>query len=262
MGNKLLKNNIEINSKESFRDFCNKNLDKIRKIPVKDFGKNKDLETFLIEFRSFPHTEFLIRNAIYKLSSDWNHTIVCGNLNYELMIKIRDSISPNIKIIKLDIDNINRKQYSSLLCTIDFWKKFEGEKLLIYQEDSCIFKSNIEDFLEVDYIGSPWKKYYIDYYNINPNLCGNGGISLRSKSVMIKCLELSKGYHPEDIFFSNFVYNLKDVKLADYDSANKFGQESVYSEDPFCGHQFWSSNIKNKKLINLEDSKYFEYLNK
>ena len=103
---------------------------------------------------------------------------------------------------------------------------------------------------------------------INPNILKNeififdlDGTIIDSESVMIRCLEISEGDHPEDFFFSNSVFNLDNAKLADYEIANKFSQEIVYSEDPFCGHQFWLSNIKNKKLINLEDSEYFEYLN-
>ena len=31
---------------------------------------------------------------------------------------------------------------------------FNGEKLLIYQEDSCIFHNNYQEFLKYDYIGA------------------------------------------------------------------------------------------------------------
>ena len=37
---------------------------------------------------------------------DWSHTIVCGNLNYNLILEIQYSICENLKIIKLDIDNL------------------------------------------------------------------------------------------------------------------------------------------------------------
>ena len=59
-----------------------------------------------------------------------------------------------------------------------------GEKILIYQEDSILFRSNIDMFLHYDYIGAPFPKYQND----TPNGVGNGGFSLRSKSIMIKIL--------------------------------------------------------------------------
>ena len=80
---------------------------------------------------------------ILKIGSEWSHTIICGNLNYEFIKNMCKNISDNIKIIKLNYDNLNQSTYSKLLASIDFWNLFTGEKILLYQEDSCIFKSNI-----------------------------------------------------------------------------------------------------------------------
>ena len=67
-------------------------------------------ETVLIEFRNFPHIEFLLRNTINKLSSEWNHTVVCGTNNFQLVRKICNAIGKKlpcrIKIIKLNISNL------------------------------------------------------------------------------------------------------------------------------------------------------------
>jgi len=65
-----------------------------------------------------------------------------------------ESISKNIKIIKLDIDNLNQKTYSNLLQTKEFWNLFHSEKIFLYQEDTLVFKDNIEDFIEFDFIGA------------------------------------------------------------------------------------------------------------
>ena len=90
-------------------------------------------------------------------------------------------ISENIKVIKLNYDNLTTSTYSVLLASTDFWNKLTGDKILLYQEDTCIFKSNIEDFLDYDYVGAPWPKEQND----NSLLVGNGGFSLRSKKAMI-----------------------------------------------------------------------------
>ena len=66
-----------------------------------------------------------------------------------------------------------------MLLDSSFWRRFYGEKLLIFQEDTIIFRKLDQKFLEYDYIGAPLEDYSI----------GNGGLSLRSKSIMIKICE-------------------------------------------------------------------------
>ncbi|NCV18990.1 MAG: hypothetical protein EBW42_09525 [Rhodobacterales bacterium] len=101
-----------------------------------------------------------------------------------MILNICNQISPNIQIIKLDVENLTQNQYSKLLTTKEFWKNLNGEKILIYQEDSFLFKKNINDFLSFDFIGAPFPK------NVNdtPNLVGNGGFSLRTKSKMLEVI--------------------------------------------------------------------------
>ena len=74
------------------------------------------------------------------------------------MNNLCSEINIDIKIIKLNYDNLTQNEYSNLLCTTDFWELFIGEKILIYQEDSCIFKQNIEEFIQWDFIGAPFTK--------------------------------------------------------------------------------------------------------
>ena len=134
-----------------YNDFI-KNID-LPKIPTKSYN-----EAVLIEFREFPHLEFLIRNSIFKLGNKWSHTIVCGNLNYQYMIEMCERISLNINIIKVNVDNMLPYQYNKFLTSLSFWNMLSGEKILIYQEDSLMFTSNINDFLHFDYIGAPFPK--------------------------------------------------------------------------------------------------------
>jgi hypothetical protein len=64
-----------------------------------------------------------------------------------------------------------------------------GEKILIYQSDSLIFNSNINDFLHYDYIGTPFINNSVI---LAKNPVGNGGLSLRSKKAMLDVLDNSK----------------------------------------------------------------------
>lgn len=258
---------IDINNRKIIhRHNCFKNIKSSRNLQITEFGTDKTKETVLIEFRKYPHIEFLLRNTIFKLSSEWNHTVVCGIENYELVNNICKSISSKIKIIKLEISKITPSEYSQLLLTREFWDNFEGEKLLIYQEDTLLFHGDIDKFLEYDYVGAPWPLSQDD----NLHGVGNGGFSLRSKSKMIECINTVKvedlvlgkstqkymkntnsTFVPEDVYFSKTLIDYKLGKVCTRDIAKSFSQETQLSVNPLGGHNFWlaENNIINKPYI-------------
>ena len=258
-----------ITSKETFREACMRELPHARSILIpKAVKKEPRLETVLIEFRWFPHLEFLVRNTVIKLHH-WNHTIVCGNKNFQEIKTMRDSICPDIRIIRMDIDNMVPSTYSELLTTKPFWEQFHGEKLLIYQEDSFLFHEHIEPFLDYDYVGAPWPKNQDD----NKLCVGNGGFSLRTKTVMIKVIKnvkmtsLKLGKNtieymknansfvvPEDVYFTKAMIDFKLGWVAPWEIARKFSQESIPSENPVGGHNFFLANHQHNDLT--LDEKY------
>ena len=244
---------------EEFINICNENMNIIRKVKIENMIENNNstcpYESVFIEFRIMPHAEFIIRNTILKLGSQWCHTIVCGNKNYESMKEICDNISPNIKIIKLDYDNLDTDQYNRLLLSIFFWKLLNGDKILIYQSDSIIFKNNIDDFTKFDYIGAPWKVINGMTY------IGNGGFSLRNRMIIMKILNDPRIYNeqryintPEDVFFSNAFLMLNSF-VSDYNTASQFSTENIVNYDSFGGHQFWNydKNWKNRMYFLIQE---------
>jgi hypothetical protein len=254
-----------------FRYLCFSYIEFIKKINIPILKLNNRYETVFIEFRILPHIEFIIRNTIIKLGNDWSHTIVCGKQNYDFINQMCNTISPNINIIKIDLDNLLVNDYNNLLSSVDFWNLFKGEKLLIYQEDSIMFKNNINNFLIYDYIGAPFPKYVND----TPNLVGNGGFSLRSRSKMINVINQISIHNtvfnsstlqymkncglttpPEDVYFSKNLQELNLGVVASYETALKFSTESVANKNSLGGHKFWIGNKKWKDIM----SKNF-YLN-
>jgi hypothetical protein len=252
------------NPKEEYRYFCFRYLDYIRYLDLPVIKQDSYYEAVLIEYRCLPQLEFLIRNCIHKLRADWSQTIVCGNLNYEYMLNIVKKIDRDIKVIKTDYDNLMPSDYSLFLSSEKFWNLLIGEKILIYQDDTCIFKKNIMDFIDWDYIGAPWNKNQND----TPNCVGNGGLSLRSKSIMLKVISkiglMETEYNsstltymknvnsivpPEDVYFSINMQNFNIGKVADWNSAFKFSSESYFNENSFGGHTFWISNPEWKKML-------------
>ena len=259
-------NDVKHDKKTFHRFNCYNTIPSIKNIRLEPFAINSSLESVFVEFRSFPHAEFLLRNAIFKLGPEWSHTIVCGNNNYIMMEKIANNICSNmlckINLIRLNVNYVTRKQYCHLLMSQAFWESFHGEKILIYQEDSCIFRKNIQDFLEYDYIGAPWPKGQLD----NQIGVGNGGFSLRSKEKMLQVIQTVDptacvltentiqyikrtrlNCIPEDIYFTNSMIEHNIGMIAPWEIARNFSQETVESENPFGGHCFWNSN--NKQYI-------------
>lgn len=238
--------NIIFDTKKEFRYFCYNCIKFINKLkPDYNLELNLPFETVLIEFRILPHLEFLIKNTIFKLKNKWSHTIVCGNNNYDFIVNICKEF--NVKIIKLNINNLDIPNYNNLLTSLDFWNLFTGEKILLYQEDTFIFKSNIDEFIEWDYIGAPWPSHTTKY-NLN---VGNGGFSLRTKQVMIDIINTTNNISndSEDLYFSLNMKKYNMGKVPSFIDALKFSTEFFQNDNSFGGHCFFLYNYKWKNLL-------------
>lgn len=261
-----------------FRYICYKNIPKIKMVKLPTvIHKDLDYEAIFIEFRNLPHIEFLIRNTILKLGDTWSFTIVCGNLNYSVIKDFCNSISPNIKIIRMEYDNITVNQYNNFFFDLSFWDLFVGKTLLMYQEDSIIFKNNFIDFINYDFIGAPYymgttRDYMIPYHS-------NGGFSIRKKETLVKLLkmDISRVFFlnvcwvhpngevldnpPEDTFFTGAMMRLecmglmREVRYANKVDAIRFSTDEIVDINSFGGHQFWK-NDRNwvKRMIKLIDN--------
>ena len=255
----------QINNKSDWRQYCINNMNRINMIDIPIIQNDSKINAVLVEFRILENLEFIIKNCILKLKNKCCYTVVCGNLNFEYITSINLRLGNILTIIKLDYDNIDVNQYSDILTTISFWENLQGDYILIYQEDSCIFKDNIEEFLCFDYIGAPWPKTQND----NLNSVGNGGFSLRNRMKMIETINYIKPkdmiynsstlqymknvkitFPPEDVYFSKALIDFKIGKVADYNTALRFSTESIFNPNSFGGHNFW---LKNNKLDVLDE---------
>ena len=268
----------DINCKNDFRRICLDNIPIIRNIIIPKIEKFIKNETVYIEFRIFNHAEYLIRNMLIKLPT-WSHTVICGNQNYYHLKEICNNISDKIRIIRLDIDNLNTAQYSDLLMTKSFWNNFYGEKILLYQEDSYIFHNQIEPFLNYDWVGAPWPIHQDENINQRKYGVGNGGFSLRSKSKMIECIEKVnwktdlilgpqlKQYMkdtnnyiiPEDVFFSKCLLEKNIGFVAPRKVAQHFSQETQPGINPLGGHNFYLADNLLRPEYNTMQLKSTEY---
>ena len=137
---------ISIKTNETDFEFIKlslKYLKLLKILPSPLILQNSELEAVLIEYNCISYSEFIIRNAIFKLGEKWSHTVICGTLNYDYMKNMCKSISPNIKVIQTNYSKMSENEYNRFLSTLGFWNLFHGSKILIYKKKTLIFKNNI-----------------------------------------------------------------------------------------------------------------------
>jgi len=252
------------NPKQQFRAWCKHYLPYIRRIALPQFPTRSKLEAVLVEYRELPHLEFILRNNIIKLGNKWCHTVICGNLNHYFVASLCASLSTKIKVIRTDFDNLTPSEYSRFVASDAFWDLLTGDKILLYQEDSILFRKNIDDFLSYDYIGAPWPSHQND----TKDGVGNGGLSLRTRQIMKTILSkrtlgqttfntdtiryitnTASTCPPEDVYFSKSMDDLGIGKKPDWLTASFFSQETVVNPRSLGGHCFWLNDPHWKRRL-------------
>ena len=144
-------------------------------------------------------------------------------------------------MVNLNTDNLTTEQYSALFTDYALYEHIPTETFLVFQTDSMILaenKDNINLFLDYDYVGAPWHFPSINYTWLK---VGNGGLSLRKKSIMLEILnsKVYDGSEAEDTFFSLNLANIQ-CNIPDYTKAQMFSVESLYYDAPFGIHKCWA----------------------
>jgi len=217
----------------------------------------------IVEPRKHKAIEFVLNNACECLSNEWKVVLFHGihNIEYSKLIvdKLNGIYNNRITLVNLNVDDLNNITYSEVFATKSIiYDYIDTDVFLVFQTDSMIIKKNahlINDFLEYDYVGSPWLKT-----NYEPtkecDFIGNGGFSLRNKTKMLEIIEKvnwhekSEIYKMEDLFFSR-KYPGIDVKKPDYNKALEFCQGEVFNELFFACHQIWGFKAHNIPLYEL-----------
>lgn len=125
------------------------------------------------------------------------------------------------------------RDYNKLMLSKRLWRNLNAERVLVFQHDSIILKPGIEEFLEWDYIGAPWK--FQDWG-------GNGGLSIRNPKTMMEIIDKGNwdGQLNEDVFISNEMYKSRgtyfQMNLAPREECEKFSVESVYKLGTLGAH--------------------------
>ena len=235
----------------------------IKKYELTIFNNESKNIALMLESRYLTNTEIVIRQFSRFLPNDFAMYIYVTKNVYNQYEQLAKRLNNNIMIhllpdkYKLD----SAVDYNNIMLDILFWKLFINfNRVLIFQLDTIIYKNNISDFYDYDYIGAPWNPE-----NMISNNVGNGGLSLRNIHAMIYCLEnkddviitkyktyednlkIFKNIHPEDVFYS-YAMNQFNYKIADVSVAKMFAIEVfVSNEDCMGSHKL---NVYNPDLYN------------
>lgn len=125
--------------------------------------------------------------------------------------------------------------YSAFVASREFIQQIPTEVFLIVQTDSMINPARAKDlakFTDYDYVGAPWPWDHLPV--------GNGGFSLRRKSVLLKVLAT---YGPlqgpfEDQFFCTALQRL-GANLPTKEVAREFAVEQLFHPNPVAFHKVW-----------------------
>lgn len=152
----------------------------------------------------------------------------------------------------LDVNVFHIDIYNELLKSRGFWKGMKAERCLIIQDDGVILRPGIEQFLQFDYVGAPWADAVGNEYlknEVNPDMVGNGGLSLRSVPRMIEVIEKFESEKrllffkniniiPEDVYFSKGLKKI-GANLPTTENALAFSSEQLCYMESLGFHKLW-----------------------
>jgi hypothetical protein len=168
----------------------------------------------IIDSRITDLFEVVLNNFYSKLDERWCFIIMTTNNNFnylkDLIYRNFNKEKKRTTIIKFNINHISFDNYQQLFYYESFYSHITTELFLIFQLDSLLsdkYHHQIYDFMNYDYIGSPFYKNDNEYYYV-----GCGGLSLRKKSKMIEIVN-DINYNnennrklPEDLFFCEYPF--------------------------------------------------------
>ena len=136
--------------------------------------------------------------------------------------------------------------YNHLMTDTYFWRHLTRyERVLVFQNDSGILHSGIDEFLQYDYIGGPWKFQHRG---------GNGGLSIRNPRAMFDLCRnnpYNKSLGYEDVYFSNHIENVAPREICE-----EFSVETIFKLGTLGYHAI--DNWLSIKECNLIRNQYAE----
>ena len=219
-------------------------------------AESSEFQVILLDNRETPMSVISTLFTLCNMKKEfWGCTIYTSQKSTEYYKKYLDTFANIVHLDELDnISTFHIDQYNAIFKSTKFWKSMKASKCLVIQNDGFILREGVEEFLKFDYVGAPWvdvpEKSYLKN-NVNSQMVGNGGLSLRSVSKMIeiteKCIDEKNFlfFHninmlPEDVYFCKCLTKMVDSIMPSTAEASKFSSEELCHDNSIGVHRIWS----------------------
>lgn len=161
--------------------------------------------------------------------------------------------------IKL-IDTLSDLAEYSRFCLKELYKYISTDFIITVQADGYIINPQLwrDEFLEYDYIGSPWPQ---SAPWCTRNRVGNGGFSLRSKRFMELAALLEEDFKHEDILLTNTCYDYfvsNGCRYAPVEVAMHFALEAKIPECEYDLNNCFGFHGKGDAFYHCGEGKQFK----
>ncbi|KAK6332111.1 hypothetical protein TWF718_002645 [Orbilia javanica] len=203
---------------------------------------NETKVALLIEGRALPHLTPLLLHYMSVIPPDWRFKFF-GTEEAVQRLNRSHVVRAHINDGKLDIAQLpeglslnGQEATSQTFTNLTFYRDvlYPAEFLLVFQTDAMICansKQDLNDWLEYDWVGASW--------NTGDRFGGNGGLSIRRVSRIIKILENQvriPNTEPEDVWLTQRLGLIPGAHLANGTEQQKFSAEMIFSERPMGFH--------------------------
>ena len=182
--------------------------------------------------------------------------------------------APGLKAKVIDVAQLipgakltDHTSFNAILKSSEFWRQMPLERLLIIQTDALLCRPVDNFFFQFPYLGAPFlPRQHSEYFerrradgrisgffktdtpihnspnpDVYPHLHGNGGLSIRQRSVMQEICEKWGSSSPtkemEDVFFSRHVTRITSAPPLEI--AQAFAMETSYNPQAIGSHACW-----------------------
>lgn len=204
-----------------------------------DISASSSKQCVIVEPRRHPLLILVIKNVMYLLKKyGWGLTIFHGTDNLDYILEGLKGWDPSsFTLISLGKANLTIGEYNYLMKLPNFWSilRSRGCKYaLTFETDTLLLNDKIDDFLEWDYIGAPWRQPECRWFGCLE--VGNGGFCLRNVDTMYNIVAVEKfkfGCQSHDGYFSMACLKL-GYKVPPISRAMNFAVETIFHPTP-CG---------------------------
>jgi len=190
----------------------------------------------IAERRAHPNFRFILQNIAWA-GPDMAVYIYCSDENQAFIEAILGDKRNCYHIIPVFSGNPTREDgkiaYNTLLTDYRFYQTIQAKYMLTVQLDNIIRKKIDPTMFTGEYWGNPW--------SWELGAAGGGGATVRNISAMIKLCHVhrvdpdTQFNDTEDKWISDRVTNYPDESFR-----SNHLMESVFVEDPYILHQFWT----------------------